>query len=794
MRFQRLPRLAVFAFALTALPAHAQPKQSLIIFKDGHSIQGKVKRPTTLIVDPASGQSIIMPVPGGFYSVDDDVRNIAFSPNQILEIIHNDPILERKWVRLDHYIGIGSQAMPKSWSIDYVGPFEDSLMRAVKLSGPGGVSMRLDQRLVFLTPRHFRVDGVGREWMAFHFTRELGAEAARALVYKHIALKKQPTKDLDKQLLVYRFLLQGGWTSEAERELDKMMAKFKSARERLEPIHDALMRLVTIQFVDAMELAHKVGQHEEVQERLATFARQKMAEHASPETLLRLQEFKNKYQAANEKLADIRGFFKTLPAGLPRQRGEFFARALQAIAQELNHDTLPRLETFLSQARDWERARKQDRRPSQTPDELLAFAVSGWVLGDGVSQKDPDAAKRLWEAREMVLACQQKDEGVLSRRQRVQSFASNGKGLGADVIARMIPLLPPPEPHDKLGVTPLKLKVEMPGVGQGTTYEVQLPPEYHPQRAYPVLFILHHSGETPAQSLGRWTELAARHGYILVAPLWGKGKPTYQYTEPEHGRVLGTLHDLRRRFQIDSDRVFLFGCQEGGRMAFDVGLSHPDLFAGVLPMAAVPRFHSFRYWPNAQFLPFYVVNGDHTGVMVKDTRTLFKDWIRLNYPAFNVEYKGRAAEWFEAEPELMIDWMNRKKRVHPMKMLGGPGEEFKTMRAADNRFYWLSTDAVLPRFLNDAARWNQNTIPATLQARIFTDNQINVRTHGVGQVTIWLGPGMVDYAQPVKVFINSNALAPRKIVPSVEELVEDFCQRGDRQRLYWARIAIQLKV
>src|SRR5262249_26981965 len=159
---------------------------------------------------------------------------------------------------------------------------------------------------------------VGREWMAFHFTRELGPEAARALVYKHMALKKQPAKDLDKRLLVYRFLLQGGWTAEAEQELEKIMGQFKSARERLQPMHDALMRLVAIQFVEGMELAHKVGQHQEAQDRLATFARQKMAEHVSPETLLRVQEFKNKYQAANEKLTDIRAFFQTLPKGLPR--------------------------------------------------------------------------------------------------------------------------------------------------------------------------------------------------------------------------------------------------------------------------------------------------------------------------------------------------------------------------------------------------------------------------------------------------------------------------------------------
>ena len=46
--------------------------------------------------------------------------------------------------------------------------------------------------------------------------------------------------------------------------------------------------------------------------------------------------------------------------------------------------------------------------------------------------------------------------------------------------------------------------------------------------------------------------------------------------------VIDTLRDLRRRFQVDSDRVFLFGWEQGADAALDIGMSHPDQFAGVL--------------------------------------------------------------------------------------------------------------------------------------------------------------------------------------------------------------------
>jgi hypothetical protein len=644
----------------------------------------------------------------------------------------------------------------------------------------------VEQRLVLLTPEYYRIDGKTVDWVSYHRTRELSPDTVRDLIYKHAARSREPLKDLDKRLLVYRFFLQARWTDEAEQELERILRAYPAQRERLQSMRENLSKLLTAQYVERLELAHKVGQHQEAQDRIARFFDLKMASLVSEKAQLRVQELKTHYQTAAGKLKDARRFLETLLTGVPPARRDFFRKATGVIAEELHLDTLGRLETFVTLARDWERAFQQKRPPGQTPEELLGFAVSGWLLGDSAAEKNPDNARRLWEAREAILACHKEPNDPAARKQRAASLAK--ENLGADVLARMIPLLPPPEPYEKLGARLLEVN----GNGQGAGYQVHLPPEYHHLRQHPVLIVLHHSAEKPEQAIGRWADLAARQGFLVVAPAWGKEmKPKYEYTPREHLAVLDTLRDLRRRFQIDSDRVFLFGAEEGGKMAWDVGLSHPDLFAGVMPMAATPRFHNFRYWPNAQYLPFYVVNGDHTGPVVKDTRILFRDWIRWNYPAMNVEYRGRPNEFFEAEVETLMDWMSRKKRARPQKELGFP-EEFKTMRETDNRFYWLSANALDPRVLNHAGKaWNQRTVPAKLQARIFTDNQINVRTFGVRELTLWLGPGAVNYAQKVRVNINGAVLV-RLVTPSVETLLEDFCQQGDRQRLFWARIDLKV--
>ena len=87
----------------------------------------------------------------------------------------------------------------------------------------------------------------------------------------------------------------------------------------------------------------------------------------------------------------------------------------------------------------------------------------------------------------------------------------------------------------------------------------------------------------------------------------------YGYTVREHALVLGCYRDACRRFAVDTDRVFLSGHSMGGDAAWDIGLAHPDLWAGVIPIVAKSdRFCTF-YRKNAKNLPFYFVCGELDG-------------------------------------------------------------------------------------------------------------------------------------------------------------------------------------
>jgi pimeloyl-ACP methyl ester carboxylesterase len=318
-----------------------------------------------------------------------------------------------------------------------------------------------------------------------------------------------------------------------------------------------------------------------------------------------------------------------------------------------------------------------------------------------------------------------------------------------------------------------------------------------------VLFVLHTSGQKAKDMFARFQPLAARHGFLLVAPEWEKdalfdAEAGYTYSVEEHAAVQDVLRDVRRRFSADSDRVFLFGFGQGANMAYDVGLAHPDLFAGVIPMSGAPFYQAERCWHNAQYLPFYIVCGDYGGDYHRANYAEVRKWVPRNYPVLYVMYKGRRVEWFDGELPYIFDWMKRQKRANPLARLGSDdlgssfGNEFGTMRSNDDRFYWLTSDNIDKKHRIEGGEWKGSVSPATMTAQI-RENQVIAKVNGVNQLTVWLGPGQVDYDKPVSVWVNNKEYRRgAKVTPSIDVMLEDLLLRGDRQRLYLVKFPLDV--
>ncbi len=174
------------------------------------------------------------------------------------------------------------------------------------------------------------------------------------------------------------------------------------------------------------------------------------------------------------------------------------------------------------------------------------------------------------------------------------------EGAQPNYVDRMLPLLLPPR---ELPDGAASEKVNgMYAIDTGRSqYVIQLPPEYNPLREYPCIVALHESRAAPEGQIDWWAGPyseqtqsrlghASRHGFIVVAPVWSRPtQRTYEYTPQEHERVLAALRDAMRRASIDSDRVFITGHGEGATAAWDIGLAHPDLWAGMISISGRHR-------------------------------------------------------------------------------------------------------------------------------------------------------------------------------------------------------------
>jgi pimeloyl-ACP methyl ester carboxylesterase len=330
---------------------------------------------------------------------------------------------------------------------------------------------------------------------------------------------------------------------------------------------------------------------------------------------------------------------------------------------------------------------------------------------------------------------------------------------------------------------------------------VQVPPEYDPYRRYPCVVTLGGGGVTAETQLAWWAGAyskeansrlgqATRRGYIVISPDWTRQhQKKYEFSAQEHAAVLYSLRDACRRFSIDTDRVFLSGHSMGGDAAWDIGLAHPDLWAGVIPIGAGTDKYIPRYRENGRRLPMYFVQGELDGDRMATNGKDFDKYFNYSnkygdYEVMVVEYLGRGHEHFQDEIQRIFAWME----LHTRNFFP---REFKcvSMRPWDNYFWWIEVDNFPDKGMVMPAAWppSRGTIPPEVESTILATNKVSVKT-SAKRVTVWLSPEMVDFGKRISVNVQGGtSKSPANIKPDSRVLLEDVRTRADRQHPFWAK-------
>ncbi len=183
-------------------------------------------------------------------------------------------------------------------------------------------------------------------------------------------------------------------------------------------------------------------------------------------------------------------------------------------------------------------------------------------------------------------------------------------------------------------------------------YGLYLPPKYNPKKRYPLVVMLHGAGSNHRLALRRVFGKSNQNGetdveatryfpawpdveYVVAAP-FARGTAGYQgFREKD---VLDMLADVRQRFSIDENRIYLTGLSMGGGGTLWIGLSRADIWAAIAPVCPAPPAGTDILAPNAVNLPVHFFHGDKDPVVpVAISRDWTKNLRDLGTPA--VEYK-----------------------------------------------------------------------------------------------------------------------------------------------------------
>ncbi|MCC7083528.1 MAG: peptidase [Pirellulales bacterium] len=581
--------------------------------------------------------------------------------------------------------------------------------------------------------------------------------------------------NVDQRLKVVKLFLQQQRFRDAENELSRIIKEFPD-RANLRAVAKEIKQSFAGQLLDEIETRTAAGQYGVARYMLDNFP----SDDVGGQILQRVRAKIEEHDEQRERGETIVKQLAALAAGLPdsalREKVEPLVKEITA---DMRIGTLDRMATYRRFADD----------PKSTPEQKLSLAISGWLLGANEASENLVSTLAQAETRDLIVDYLRTNSNEKVKQDDIIGKIKKQEFRTPKLIAALLGKMKPSRDLPTVDEDGFyQLSVPSVATESDVAYFVQLPPEYDPHGSYPCVISLNGAGSTPQAQIEWWAGAAApagenrlrmgqasRHGYIIVAPTWSKPhQKQFESSAREHHAVLSVLRDACRHFAIDTDRVFVSGHDMGAAAAWEIGLAHPDLWAGVIPIVPPSANVMIRkYSPNAEFVPLYFVGGEKDGDTMIKNSSEFDDYINRTkpYDATIVEFLGRGHEHFSDEIIRIFDWMGRKRRNYAPR-------EFHvvTQRETDSFFWWVELQSFQPP-----------PRPMQIESRLTANNGISVSCGA--KATVLLSPDVVDFSRPFTVTLNGRPLrGAARLQPDIAVILEDSRSRGERKHPFWAKL------
>jgi pimeloyl-ACP methyl ester carboxylesterase len=331
--------------------------------------------------------------------------------------------------------------------------------------------------------------------------------------------------------------------------------------------------------------------------------------------------------------------------------------------------------------------------------------------------------------------------------------------------------------------------------GRAYPLSLSIPATYDPSKSVGLVVCLHGAGFTGDAYLERWRGRLGE-GYLLACPTYPSGA---WFTRRAEELVLAAIRDLRTRYHVDPNRIFLTGMSNGGIGTWLIGMHHAPLFAGIAPMASGLDDALMPFLANLRDTPIYIIHGAKDQVMpVELSRTISRELDRLGY--FHVyreherEHPMAGGHYFPKEelPDLVM-WLDGRRR-------GPLPARLTVVREASHfqAFNWLRLESTDP-----IASFSENLVDnrderimrreyAKLDASIVDTNRIEVTAERVRRYSIFLNDRLVDVSKPVTVLTNGEVSFKGAVRPSLETLLRQARLRQDPRELFSVQLTVTI--
>ena len=596
----------------------------------------------------------------------------------------------------------------------------------------------------------------------------------------------------------------------ARKELLLIKTRFPEEKERVEEERIELLQIEGRQFLADIDKRLKLGQT-----RLAA-AFAKFTDNTGFSNDIRAKFDAIKLAAGEQqiKIENAKQQIKQLVDSVDNLTPEqqvVVNRFLVSLQNDLSANSLARLDSYARVADD-----------NSIPNiRKLALAISGWMLGTNNAIENMAIVESLSPVKSLVLEYLA-DQTTDARRLEILEELANLETGNPSYIDSLLKQSKPIAAQDLSqydGSKPIEFFINVPGTvanPEPKSYRciAHLPTEYDPLRKYPAIVSLPGGNQTLEYNLNLWcgnyneklsNEIgsavrnghASREGLIVVSVDYrNKGQQKFNYSTREHFIVNEGLREALRRFSIDSDRVFLAGHFEGANGAYDIGVSHPDQWAGVLGFSGSFEKYVNHYSDNKHVgLPMYVVLGEKDVTSKRGIEKSASKWLKSKLNRFInltvVEYKGQLGTDYHEDIQNAIKWLQAQRRTWP----SGPGFKFevKTLRPGDSYFWFFETDVPDNKVYHPELYDLRPEYPKTMKisGSIKRENLFRLEPTNTKlgkESTLWLGPEFVDFDKRIE--IQGRGSYKGIVKPANKTILEDLLRRGDVQHPYWGRLKL----